>query len=144
MPFGLTNSAVVFMDFMICICRLYLDKFIIVFVDDILIYSKSKEEHEVHLKLILELLEKEKLFGKFFKCEFWRESRWVELFSDFDCEIRYHLVKANVVADALSRKERLKPRRAQAMSMTIHSSIKVRLLEAQNKLPKASTLQQKC
>ncbi|GKE20214.1 putative reverse transcriptase domain-containing protein, partial [Tanacetum coccineum] len=51
--------------------RSYLDKFIIVFIDDILIYSKSKEEHEVHLKLKLELLKKEKLFEKFSKCEFW-------------------------------------------------------------------------
>ncbi|GJX20381.1 retrotransposon protein, putative, ty3-gypsy subclass [Tanacetum coccineum] len=49
----------------------YLDRFVIVFIDDILIYSKSKEEHEAHLKLILELLENEKLFGKFSKCEFW-------------------------------------------------------------------------
>ncbi|GJV92992.1 putative reverse transcriptase domain-containing protein [Tanacetum coccineum] len=51
--------------------RTYLDKFVIVFINDILIYSKSKEEHEVHLKLIVELLEKDKLFGKFSKCEFW-------------------------------------------------------------------------
>ncbi|GKC85071.1 putative reverse transcriptase domain-containing protein [Tanacetum coccineum] len=53
------------------VCRSCLAKFVIVFIKDILIYSKSKEEHGVHLKLILELLEKEKLFGKFLKCEFW-------------------------------------------------------------------------
>nr|GEY93047.1 putative reverse transcriptase domain-containing protein [Tanacetum cinerariifolium] len=62
-----------------------------------------------------------------------RQRRWIELFSDYDCEIRYHTCKANLVADALSRKERAKPRRVRAMSMTIHSSIKAKILEAQSK-----------
>ncbi|GJZ15820.1 putative reverse transcriptase domain-containing protein [Tanacetum coccineum] len=71
MPFGLTNTPTIFMDLMNRVCRLYLDKFVIVFIDDILIYSKTQEEHVEHLRLVLELLKKEKLYAKFSKCEFW-------------------------------------------------------------------------
>ncbi|GJY58776.1 reverse transcriptase domain-containing protein [Tanacetum coccineum] len=319
MPFRLTNAPAVFMDLMNRVCKLYLDKFVIVFIDDILIYSRSKEEHEDHLRLVLELLRQEKLFAKFSKCEFWlqevhflghvinqdgihvdpskieavknweaptsptevrsflglagyyrrfianfssiakpltlltqknkkyewgaeqeeafqllksklcdapilslpdgvedfvvycdasnrglgcvlmqrnkviayasrqlkiheknytthdlelgavvfalkiwrhylygtksiiytdhrslqhifdqkelnmRQRRWIELFSDYECEIRYHPGKANVVADALSRKERLKPRRVRAMALTIQSGIKGMIVAAQGK-----------
>nr|GEV42687.1 putative reverse transcriptase domain-containing protein [Tanacetum cinerariifolium] len=165
------------------------------------------EEHVEHLRLVLELLKKEKLYAKFSKCEFWlrevkflghvindhrihvdpskievvknykaprtptevcsflglaryyrriglgcmlmqrdhkslqhifsqkelnmRQRRWIEMFSDYDCEIRYHPGKANVVADALSRKERIKPKRVRAMNMILQSGIKDRILTAQ-------------
>ncbi|GJY65127.1 putative reverse transcriptase domain-containing protein, partial [Tanacetum coccineum] len=71
MPFRLTNAPAVFMDLTNRVYKPYLDKFVIVFIDDILIYSKDKKEHEEHLKAILELLKKEKLYAKFSKCEFW-------------------------------------------------------------------------
>ncbi|GJS23435.1 putative reverse transcriptase domain-containing protein [Tanacetum coccineum] len=69
--FSLTNAPVVFMDLMNRVCKPYLDKFMIVFIDDILIYSKNKEEHKKHLEIILELLKKEQLYAKFSKCNFW-------------------------------------------------------------------------
>ncbi|GJR66651.1 putative reverse transcriptase domain-containing protein [Tanacetum coccineum] len=275
MPFGLTNAPAVFMDLMNRVCKPYLDKFMIIFIDDILIYSKNKKEHEEHLKAILELLKKEELYAKFSKCEFWipkvqflghvidsqgihvdpakiesikdwaspktpteirqflglagyyrrfiegfskiakpmtkltqkkvafewgdkqeaafqtlknklcstpilalpqgaenfivycdashkglgavfmrkiillmiwnlslqhilnqkelnmRQRHWLELLSDYDCEIRYHPGKANVVADALSRKEWIKPLRVRALVMTIGLNLLKQILEAQ-------------
>nr|GEU96272.1 transposon Ty3-G Gag-Pol polyprotein [Tanacetum cinerariifolium] len=149
------------------VCRPYLDKFVIVFIDDILIYSKTREEHVEYLRLDLELLIKEKLYAKFSKCEFWlREVQFlghvinalpngpedcvvycdaselglgcvlmqIELFNDYDCEIRYHPGKANVVVDALGRKERVKPKRVRVMNMTLQSSIKDRILAAQKEV----------
>nr|GEV44288.1 hypothetical protein [Tanacetum cinerariifolium] len=71
MPFGLTNAPAVFMDLINHVCKPYLDKFVIVFIDDILIYSHSKKEHKDHLRIILELLKKEKLYAKFSKYDFW-------------------------------------------------------------------------
>ncbi|GJU33237.1 putative reverse transcriptase domain-containing protein, partial [Tanacetum coccineum] len=71
MPFGLTNALTVFMDLMNRVCKPFLDKFVIVFVDDILIYLRNKVEHERHLKQIMELPKKEELYAKFSKYEFW-------------------------------------------------------------------------
>ncbi|GJR16946.1 putative reverse transcriptase domain-containing protein [Tanacetum coccineum] len=95
-------------------------RFVIIFIDDILDYSKSKEEHEVHLKLVLESLRKEKLYAKFSKCEFWLE------------EVHFlgHVVNQNssrvdmskeVMGDVLSRKERVKSRRVRGMILAAQS-----------------------
>ncbi|GKA28504.1 putative reverse transcriptase domain-containing protein [Tanacetum coccineum] len=70
MLFGLTNAPAMFMDLMNRLCKPYLDKFVIVFIDDILVYSKDEKEHGKHLKIILELLKKERLYTKFSKCDF--------------------------------------------------------------------------
>ncbi|GKA90447.1 putative reverse transcriptase domain-containing protein [Tanacetum coccineum] len=253
MPFGLTNAPAVFMDLMNKVCRPYLDKFMIVFIDDILIYSKTQKEHVEHFlghvingngihvdpskieavknwKAPRTLTEVRSFLGlagyyrRFIenfskitnsltiltqKCKTfdWDEKqelvfktlkdklcnapvralpdgpenfmvycdasgigpgyvlmqkgkviayasrqlkiheknytthdlelgvrRWIELFSDYDCEIRYHPGKANVVADALSRKERVKPKRVRAMNMTLQSSIKDEILTAQKEV----------
>ncbi|GJS17519.1 putative reverse transcriptase domain-containing protein [Tanacetum coccineum] len=74
MPFGLTNALAVFIDLMNRVCKPYLDKFVIVFIDNILIYSKNKEEHGEHLKTILNWLRSEKLYAKFSKYDFWLDS----------------------------------------------------------------------
>ncbi|KAJ9566249.1 hypothetical protein OSB04_002215 [Centaurea solstitialis] len=71
MPFGLTNAPAVFMDLMNRVCRPFLDKSVIVFIDDILVYSKDEAEHERHLREVLNVLRDEKLYAKFSKCEFW-------------------------------------------------------------------------
>ncbi|GJZ17826.1 putative reverse transcriptase domain-containing protein [Tanacetum coccineum] len=183
MPFGLTNAPAIFMDLMNRVSKPYLDTFVIVFIDDILIYSKSEEEQAKYLKLILELLKKEEFEGihvdpaKIESIKDWaspktpteirqflgvgavlmqrekviayasrqlkihekhytthdlelgavslqhildleelnlRQRRWLELLSDYDCEIRYHPGKGNVVADALRQKEQNKPLRVEA------------------------------
>nr|GEX32205.1 putative reverse transcriptase domain-containing protein [Tanacetum cinerariifolium] len=248
------------------VCKPYLDMFVIVFIDDILIYSKNDKEHQEHLKAILELLKKEKLYAKFSKCEFWipkltqkgikfdwgekeendfqlikqklcsapilalpegsedfvvycdashkglgvvlmqrenviayasrqlkvheqnytthdlelgplvfalkiwrhylygtkctvftdhkslqhildqiklnmRQRRWLELLSDYDCDIRYHPGKANVIANALSRKERIEPLQVRALVMTIGLDPPKQILEGQIKALKPENLE---
>nr|GEV23902.1 putative reverse transcriptase domain-containing protein [Tanacetum cinerariifolium] len=116
MPLRLTNAPAIFMDLMNHVWKPYLDKFVIVFIDDILIYSKDEKGHEEHLKAILELLKKEELYDKFSKCEFWIP------------KVQF-LGKANVVADALSRKEQ-EPLRVRALVMTISLDLPKQILNA--------------
>nr|GFA03202.1 hypothetical protein [Tanacetum cinerariifolium] len=204
MPFGLTNVPAIFMDLMNRVCKPYLDKFVIVFINDILVYSKDEEEHGKHLNIILELLKKERLYAKFSKCDFWLDlvqflgnvidrngvhvdpakieairswaaptkptkkdkkyelgkeedegygamlmqrekviayasrqlKRWIKLLSDYDCKIQYHHGKANVVADALSQKEMIKPLRVRTLVMTVHNNLPKKILEAQKEAMK--------
>nr|GEX25438.1 putative reverse transcriptase domain-containing protein [Tanacetum cinerariifolium] len=112
---------------------------------DIISYTKTqknKKEHEEDLKEILELLKKEKFYAKFSKYHKslqhildqkelnMRQRQWLELLSDYDCEIRYHPRKANVVADALSRKKQVKLLRVWALVMTIGLNLHKQILEA--------------
>nr|GEZ50187.1 putative reverse transcriptase domain-containing protein [Tanacetum cinerariifolium] len=168
MPFGLTNASVVFIDLMNRVCKPYLDKFVIVFIDDILIYTRNKEKHANRLRIILELLRKEKLYAKFSKCDFWisvvqflvhiidnqglhvdptkieEVKNWASPTTPteihYDCEIRYHPGKANVVADALSRKERTKPLRVRSLVISIHPKLPSQILEAQTEAIKEENI----
>ncbi|KAA3460485.1 DNA/RNA polymerases superfamily protein [Gossypium australe] len=71
MPFGLTNAPAAFMDMMNRVFQQYLDQFVVVFIDDILVYSRTEEEHDKHLRLVLQILREKQLYAKFSKCEFW-------------------------------------------------------------------------
>nr|GEW88181.1 putative reverse transcriptase domain-containing protein [Tanacetum cinerariifolium] len=125
MSFGLTNAPAVFMDLMNWVCKPCLDKFVIVFIDDILIYSKEEKEHEEHLKAILQLLKKEELKQRFYRilrCFEQRVGRCVDAKREG---------KANVVADALSRKEQEPPLRVRALVMTIGLDLPRQILNAQ-------------
>ena len=73
MPFGVTNAPRVFMDYMNRVFHPYLDSFVVVFIDDILVYSKTREEHEEHLRIVLYSLKDRQLYAKLSKCEFWLE-----------------------------------------------------------------------
>ena len=89
-PFGVTNALVIFIDYMNRIFRPWLDKFVVVFIDDMLIYSRTKEEHVDHLGVVLKILREHQLYGKLFKCEFWLS----------EVQILDHVISANgIVVD---------------------------------------------
>lgn len=74
MPFGLTNAPAAFMDLMNRVFKPYVDQFVVVFIDDILVYSSNEQEHEEHLRITLQTLRENELYAKFKKCEFWLKS----------------------------------------------------------------------
>ncbi|XP_041025450.1 uncharacterized mitochondrial protein AtMg00860-like [Juglans microcarpa x Juglans regia] len=88
MPFGLTNALATFMELMNWIFRQYLDSFVVVFLDNILIYSHDEEEHKRHLRIVLEILQEHRLYAKLSKCEFWL------------CEVKFlgHVISGKGVA----------------------------------------------
>ncbi|GJT52800.1 putative reverse transcriptase domain-containing protein [Tanacetum coccineum] len=152
MPFGLTNALALFMELMNRVCKSYLDKFFIMFIDDILIYSKSKKDDEVHLKLVLELLKKESLFAKFSKCDFWLQ----------EVHFLRHMVSNNDIHVDPSKIEEVKNWKAPKTPSEIGSflglasyyrcfvlifskisSIRGKLLAAQNKTTKEENAQDK-
>ncbi|GJX09850.1 putative reverse transcriptase domain-containing protein [Tanacetum coccineum] len=135
MPFGLTNAPAVFMDLMNRVCRPYLDKFVIVFIDDILIYSKNQEEHVEHLRLVLEQLKKEKLYAKFSKCEFWlREVQFLG-----------HVINGNGIHVDPSKIESVKNWKAPRTPTEVHSFLGLagyycRFIENFSKIVKSLTI----
>ncbi|GKF33398.1 putative reverse transcriptase domain-containing protein, partial [Tanacetum coccineum] len=129
MHFGLTKAPIIFMDLMNRVCKPYLGRFVIVFIDDILAYSKSKEKHEVHLKLMLESLRKEKLYAKFSKLLPTYITNFLRLLNpernqkyewSVEQEEDFQTLK-NDLCDAFSKKERVISRRVRGMILPAQS-----------------------
>ncbi|GJT57365.1 putative reverse transcriptase domain-containing protein [Tanacetum coccineum] len=136
MPFGLTNAPAVFMDLMNRFLGHVIDSQGIhedpAKIESVKDWASPKFATEIHHKSLQHILDQKELNM--------RQRRWLELLSDYDCEIRYHPGKANVVADALSREERMKPLRVRALVMTIGLDLPKQILEAQIEVRKPENL----